>query len=139
MHVQARRERAGYGSKSDDRGNYTISGLEPGDYEIRLISETLPLPTLTGSATVVAGREARVDFAVPDPATFDFHAVRIVATLDDGRPAAGFSLYLSEAWTGSGRDQRSVSPLACFESKELSTGFFPAYSGTDAVRWANHQ
>ena len=120
--VHAYRDRSGRGTKSGSDGRYTISGLEPGDYELRLTSETRPLPTLTGAATVIAGSDARFDFAVPDPSTFEFFAVRLVATLAmaASRPASPEG----ERGLGRGRrERRSVSPLACFQNRQdLATG-----------------
>lgn len=112
------KDRHGRGSRTKEQGAYTIGGLPPGECEVRLTSTLKPLPTLRKTVMVAVGREARVDFTLPDPAAWSLHPVRIVGTFDDGAPAARTRIHVNNGWIGSGRERRDVSPLPFFTEQD---------------------
>jgi protocatechuate 3,4-dioxygenase beta subunit len=115
--IHAWKDRHGHGTRTDQRGEYRIPSLAPGDYEVRLTSEERPLPTQSKTVTILAGKEMSVSFTIPDPATFDLHSVWVIGRYEDGRPASGARINVSEGWIGSDRDRRNVEPLPCITSQ----------------------
>ncbi len=119
VQIMARRMRHGHGNRTDDRGTYSISSLEPGEYEVSASSQESILPKLETKAVVAVGRDVQVDFRYPDPATLQFYPVRLVATYEDGRPAGGARIRVSEGRIGV---RGGVEPLPVFSENELEFG-----------------
>ncbi len=110
----------GRGSGAGENGEYVIRGLLPGVYELSTESEAVPMPSFTRKVTVLAGEDTRADFSIPDPATFQLHGVRVVATFEDGRPAGAAAIQCTGGWRG--EKHQHVKPLAHSANPQLKTG-----------------
>jgi hypothetical protein len=90
---------------TDARGEYRIAKVIPGEYELRLSSRFVLVPSLLQKVVVEADTETRADFFVPDLRPY---RVRITAKDEHGVPLANAKILVLEGYLGSGADRREV-------------------------------